>query len=95
MSDMSAFEMQYYATGRKRKRMRSSGTVALSKLFDKAGNLVAFFVHVIIPLLFKYKIDIFHIVERRILIVRLCVSVFRTWKICFPPHSANLVKKTN
>lgn len=47
---------------------------------------------VTIALYFKCKIDFFQI-EKTGLVARLFMLVFGTWKICFPPHSARLVKK--
>lgn len=68
--------------------------MAVVKLFALAGSFEAF---VVLVSLSHYYLNIyiffFHIEEKMVLIVRLFMLVFRTHKICFPPHSARLVKK--
>lgn len=80
----------------KEKEKNENFRMAVGKLLALAGSFVASVVLVSLSHYYlNVKLIFFHIKEKRGLIVRLFMLAFGTWKICFPPYSARLIKKNN
>lgn len=93
---MPAFEIQYYAREKKAKEKNEIFRMTVGKLIAIAVSFVTFVVLVSLSHYYlKVKLMGFHTEEKRGLTVRLFMLAFGTLKICFPPHSARLVKKKN